>query len=177
MDAMGDFPQVVDHAHELRGDAGDLGTELGPSGIWLRRRAQPERQRHEPLLCAVVQVALDPPADLIRGGDDPRTRGDQLGPALRVRHRGRDQLGELRHPLLGVGRQRRLPGPHGDHPPQLAVDVYRQGDRGQYPLTKTHLRAWNVAVVIDPGGPAGPPDRDGQPGRRVVLPALADPHV
>jgi hypothetical protein len=35
VDATGDFPQVVDHAHELRSDAGDLGTELGMSGIWL----------------------------------------------------------------------------------------------------------------------------------------------
>ena len=82
-----------------------------------------------------------------------------------------------RHPLLGVRRQRPLPGPHGDRSPQPAVDVDRQGDRGPQPLAEIRLPARDVTIVIDPGGLAGPPDGRGQPGRRVALPAFPDPHV
>ena len=35
----------------------------------------------------------------------------QRGPVLRVRDHGGNQAGELRHPLLGIGRLRPLPGP------------------------------------------------------------------
>ena len=41
--------------------------------------AQLESDRDQPLLCAVVQVALDPPALRIARGDDPRARGLDLG--------------------------------------------------------------------------------------------------
>ena len=37
-----------------------------------------ERERDEPLLRAVVEVALQPAALLVRGLDDPRARGAQL---------------------------------------------------------------------------------------------------
>jgi hypothetical protein len=56
--------------------------------------------------------------------------GLQRGPVLRVGHRGANQIGELRHPLLGIGRQRRLRGPDGDRSPQPPVDVDRHGGRG-----------------------------------------------
>ena len=80
-----------------------------------------------------------------------------------------------RHPLLGVGRQRPLPGPYGDRSPQPAVDVYRHGDRGPQPLAEIRLSAREVTVIIDPGGLAGTPDGRGQPGRRVALPASLRP--
>ena len=70
------------------------------------RRAQLQRQRDQPLLGAVVQVPLDPPARLVGGGDDPRPRGGHLGLCPGVRDRGRDQLGEPGQPRLGVRRQR-----------------------------------------------------------------------
>ena len=109
MDAAGDLPQVIKHAHELRGDiVHDLGTDLATFGGCRRCRPQPQGQRDEALLGAVVQVVLDAPAGLIRGGDDPRARGHQLSPALRVRDRGGHQVGELGHPLLGIRRQRPL---------------------------------------------------------------------
>ena len=114
MDATGDLPQVIDHAHELRGRVRHLGTRLATCGGWLRGHAQPEGQRDEALLGAVVQVPLDPPTGLIRCGDDPRAGDHELSPALRIRDRCRDQLGELGHPLLGVARQRPLPGPDGE---------------------------------------------------------------
>ena len=40
--------------------------------------AQGEPDRDEPLLGAVVEVALDPPSLLVRGRDDPRPRGLHL---------------------------------------------------------------------------------------------------
>ena len=49
--------------------------------------------------------------------------------------------------------------------------LYRQGDRGPQPLAQIRLAARDVAVVIDAGGPAGPPDRGGPGVRR----AAADP--
>jgi hypothetical protein len=130
VDATGDLPQVVDHAHQLRGRVRHLGTRVTSCGGRLRGHAQPEGKRDEALLRAVVQVPLDPPADLVRCGDDPRAGGHELGPALRVRDRRRHQLSELGHPLLGVGRQRPLPGSDSDHSPQPALDVDRHPDRG-----------------------------------------------
>jgi len=130
VDATRDLPQVIDHAHELRGRVRHLGTQLATLGGRLRCHTELECQRHEALLCAVVQVPLDPPAGLVRCGDDPRAGGHELSPALRIRDRCRDQLGELGHPLLGVGRQWPLPGPVSDHSPQPAMDVDRHRDRG-----------------------------------------------
>ena len=47
---------------------------------------QLQRQGDQPLLRAVVQVALEPPALGVAGGDDPLARGLQLGePRLRTR--------------------------------------------------------------------------------------------
>ena len=67
------------------------------------RAAQLECHRHEPLLDAVVEVALEAPARFVRRGDQPRARGHQLGSGLGVRDRGVEQLGESGHPLFGVG--------------------------------------------------------------------------
>ena len=43
------------------------------------------------------------------------------------------------------------------------------------PSRREALRARDVAVVIDPGGLTGAPDRHGQPGRRIALEGLPDP--
>ena len=66
------------------------------------RQPQVHRQRHQPLLGAVVEVALDPAPLRVAGLDDPRPRGAQLldlGPQLGVEllvlgaERGGDLLG------------------------------------------------------------------------------------
>ena len=44
----------------------------------LLEQAQLERERDQPLLCAVVQVALQPLALALAGLDDPRARPAQL---------------------------------------------------------------------------------------------------
>ena len=43
-----------------------------------------ERQGDQPLLRAVVEVALDSPPRFVSRLDDPGTRRDQLGPRLRA---------------------------------------------------------------------------------------------
>ena len=45
-----------------------------PASDALLGHAQVQRERHEPLLRAVVQVALDPPPLGVRRGDDARAR-------------------------------------------------------------------------------------------------------
>jgi len=55
------------------------------------------------LLDAVVQVALDPSARLVRGGHDPRPRGGQRGLRLGVGDRGAGQFGEPGQPLFYGG--------------------------------------------------------------------------
>ena len=45
----------------------------------LLRHPEVQRERHQPLLRAVVQVALDPPPLRVGGGDDPRARVLELG--------------------------------------------------------------------------------------------------
>ena len=103
MDAAGDLAQLIDHAHEPCRYVRDLGTDPAALGGCRRRRTQPEGQRDEALLGAVVQVLLDPPTGLIGCRYDPRTGGDELGPVLCVGDRGGDEVGELRHLLLGAG--------------------------------------------------------------------------
>ena len=60
VDATGDLPQVVDHAHQLRGRVRHLGTRVTSLGGRFRGHAQPEGKRDQALLRAVVQVPLDP---------------------------------------------------------------------------------------------------------------------
>ena len=42
------------------------------------RAAQPQQQRDQPLLRAVVEIPLDPPARVVGRGDDPRPRAPHL---------------------------------------------------------------------------------------------------
>ena len=95
------------------------------------RELERDDRVHEPLLGAVVQVPLDPPARLVGGLDDPAPRCRELGGALGVRDRGRDQLGELRDARLRVRMDgfRALEG-GDDDAPDTAGDDDRGGDRG-----------------------------------------------
>ena len=84
-----------------------------------RHRLVGDVERHdrvdESLLRAVVQVADDATALVVGGRHDPRPRGGEVRAGLEVGDRGRDQLGELRHPRFGVGGQRLRPALRGDH--------------------------------------------------------------
>jgi hypothetical protein len=69
-------------------------------------RLQIQTEGNEPLLCPVVEVALDPPPCFIASGDDSCARRDQFGARGRIRDGGRDQLCEARYPSLRTRRQR-----------------------------------------------------------------------
>jgi hypothetical protein len=128
-------------------------------------------------LCAVVQVASDPAAGLVCGSDQSCPRGDQLGAIMGRRDRGRQELGEFRHAEFGVGRQRPLLGPDGDHPPQSTVDVDGHPGAAAQSFLEVGLAAGYVAVVVDAGGCAGALDGRGQAGGRIVLPRVTHIHV
>ena len=86
-----------------------------------------QRDRHEPLLGAVVQVALEPPALRVPGGDDPLARCLQLleprvglgEQALVLERHGRGRAGGLQQ--LGILVERCVVHECGDLPP-VALD-------------------------------------------------------
>ena len=72
MQAPGDLAHLFDHGSEVAlqpfepSDCGEPSSKRGAKGLDV------ERERNQPLLDAVVQIALDAPASLIAGTDDPR---------------------------------------------------------------------------------------------------------
>ena len=116
-----------------------------------------ELQRHdrmdEPLLGAVVEVSHHAPSRLVRLGEETRAGGRQLVAAVRVRDRHGEQLGELHHPLLGVGR-RHLAAPLGDgHPPKPSFHHDRRAHDGANADVADQLRdgARAIPVVLHTG--------------------------
>ena len=74
------------------------------------------------LVRALVQRALEPPARLVAGLQQPRARGGELRPRRVVGERLADQLREPDQPPLAAGRQRLLVGRRGDErAPEFAV--------------------------------------------------------
>ena len=95
--------------------------------------AQLQRERHEPLLGAVVQVALQPPALGVAGLDDAGARARELVVGVGVGERLRHELGEV----AAAGAPSPPPGPRTawpghQHAPQPAADGQRSrhGRRG-----------------------------------------------
>ena len=89
MDAVGQLAQLGRGRGEPLADA----LEEGDGGVRVAlgaraRQADLERERHEVLLRAVVQVALDAPARRVGGLDDARLRRAQLLACARARPRG-----------------------------------------------------------------------------------------
>ena len=95
MQAAGDLPQLLQHASHLGHRAlQPLGQFVGSRRHRRLRLLQPQAERDQPLLGAVVQIALDPGAGGIVDGHDPRPGRGQLGLGLRVGDRGGGQFGE-----------------------------------------------------------------------------------
>src|SRR4051794_10432665 len=69
-------------------------------------QGQVDREGYQPLLRAVMQVALEPPSLCIPGLDDACTRGGQLLVGVGVRERLRDQLRKVAQSLLDTLGQR-----------------------------------------------------------------------
>ena len=97
------------------------------------REAHLERDGDEPLLGAVVEVALEAPAGGVAGLDDARARGGQLVARVGARERERDELGEALEALLGVRGERLLALGRGDQQaPHAARDDDGRGDDRRY---------------------------------------------
>ena len=93
--------------------------------------AEPERDRDEPLLGAVMQVALEAPALGVADLDDARPGRGQLLVGVGVGQRLRDEVGEVAQPLLETFAQRLLGRRHRrQHAPQPAADADRSGHAG-----------------------------------------------
>jgi hypothetical protein len=94
-------------------------------------------------------------------------RGGERGPALGVSEGRREQVGEVRHALGGVGRKRPAPGQHRHCAPQAALDDDRarhhRPDSQRAEAVGDRIRLAAPDVLVDPGGAAGPPhDRRGK---------------
>ena len=89
----------IDGAVELRAELAELG------GHRCLRGAQLQAERDQPLLGAVVHVALDPPTRLIRGGHDPGSGRSHLLAGLGVGDRGGQQLDEVGELTFDPGRE------------------------------------------------------------------------
>ena len=131
MDALRQLPRLRDRLVSVLERFVDQLRRRPVVGQRAARELERDDRVHEPLLGAVVQVALDPAARIVGGLDDPAPRCRELGGALGVRDRGCDQLGELRDARLGVRMDgfRTLEG-RDDDSPDTAGDDDRGGDRG-----------------------------------------------
>jgi hypothetical protein len=83
-----DLPQLVQGRKQTLSQERQLALDLvsGP-GCHLLDHLGLQPERDEALLNTVVQVTLEPPPGLVRGGDDPGPRRRQLGASLGVRER------------------------------------------------------------------------------------------
>ena len=112
MDAARELAQLRERVRELlAGGAEDLVGAVGVVPKPRLREPERERERDEPLLRAVVQVPLEPPALVVAGFDDARARGAQL----RLLRLALGDVGAADDEL--VGRLRERPQPPGDDPP------------------------------------------------------------
>ena len=113
---------------------------------------EPDRERDEPLLRAVVEVALEPPPLGVAGGDDARPRRRELLARLGVRERLGDQLGEGRDAVLGAGGEGVRAHARDHHrAPQLTVEDDRRADArvDAERLQPLGQQAGQAPVVVD----------------------------
>src|SRR5437868_4268648 len=78
MDTARQLLQLVERGRELAFDARQLCDEYLPVRSYFPDSRQLEKERHQPLLRAVMEVSLDPEASLVRRLDDPPARGGEL---------------------------------------------------------------------------------------------------
>ena len=130
MDAAGQLAQLVEPAGELglgrrQQLAGGRRVALEPGG----HHAEAEGDGDQPLLGAVVQVALEPLALGVADLHQARPRGGQLLVRVGVGERLGDEVREVAQPLLDVlGKRLVGAGRRGQHAPQPPADVDRRGD-------------------------------------------------
>ena len=160
----GELAQLGQRLLELvRGAAQQRHRGVGVAELLLEH-PQLDGERDQPLLRAVVQVALQPPALGHARLEDAHPRRVDLRPRLGALQRQRDQLGEARQAGLGV-RAERADRRDQHEPPDPPARHDRRGDRGAEAVGAHQLRGApaHVRVVLDPRGLAGARDDRGQP--------------
>ena len=124
------------------------------------REAQLQRDGHQALLRAVVQVALEPAALLVAHHHEPRARRDEILARLRAGDRERDQLAERAEAVLRVGRERLLAADRDGAPKRPGDDDRRRGGR---PVAAVEHRLRRLAAedapVVDARGRLRPRTR------------------
>jgi hypothetical protein len=80
MQAAGEITELVERAGQPVTYLVHLGADIGRRPV--ADTAQHERQGHQVLLDAIVQIPFDPAAHLIAHGEDPAAGGGQLGREL-----------------------------------------------------------------------------------------------
>ena len=164
MQAAGELAQLGERVLELqRGAAQQLDRDVRVAQLLLQH-PQLDGDRDQPLLRAVVQVALEPPALGDAGLEDADRERVELGARLRALQRQRDELREARQALLGVGAER-VDGRDEHQPPRAPAGHDRRGDGGAEAVGAHQLGgvAADLRVVLDPRGPAGAGDDRRQP--------------
>ena len=167
MQAAGELAQLLHREVEL----GPGGPEQRAGGVRVGGQvaldhAELDRERDEPLLRAVMEVALQAPALVHPRLEDPPARGAELLAPLRALEPEGDELGEVAEPALGVGAEGvgRVGGDE-DEPPGPPARDDRRRDRRPVAVVAHHLRgaAAHVGVVVDPRGASGAVDDRRQP--------------
>jgi hypothetical protein len=108
MDAASEVTQLLQRGGELGASLREQLFLLGAGRQETREQPQPHRERDEPLLGAVVEIALEPPAGTVGGGHQPRA-GLVLSPILALKSPSRSAGAPRSHgpriaPVCCVGR-------------------------------------------------------------------------
>ena len=86
----GERAELVEHAVDVVGEPLEqLACAGRAAGHHLLGELEPDAQRDQPLLAAVVEVALDPPALVVGRREDACPRGPQLAAELSTRSASR----------------------------------------------------------------------------------------
>ena len=125
MDPARELAQLLERLRQLLAGALERRARLGLVAAAAGGEPQVERERDEPLLRAVVQVALEPAALGVARLDDPRARGGEILARLRVGERLAGQLGEVARSAArrppGTARGRTLETITAPHTPAPSV--------------------------------------------------------
>jgi hypothetical protein len=131
MDALRQLAELRQRLGQLlRSDLEQLRRLLGAGADLLEGHPQADRKSHEPLLGAVVQIALEPAPFGVACLDDAKPRRRELLARLRARHREGHERREAGEPAFRLRRQRLVRAQRGDeHTPGHPGDLDRHRDR------------------------------------------------
>ena len=120
MEPAGELPQLLERGRELLRRGFQEPLRSGGLVVELRQsKPERERERHEPLLGAVVEVPLEIAPGRVAGLHDARAQAVSCHAPRRSRARG-DESGELAETLCGLGREPvRRPDRDGGGAPEL----------------------------------------------------------